>query len=467
MVDIVIVVVFLLITLLLGIYYSRDIRTMRAYAVGDRRYSTGVLVATVFATLIGGGSTLGIAEKVYSVGLVFAVTCLGPIINKLLTARYIAPRARVFEGMISAGDVAEHCYGRAAKVVTGLAGVAFMVGSLGIQVGSIGYISHVFLGVSYGWGVFIGTAIIVIYASFGGVKAVTATDLIQFVVLVIAIPVVCCVGVVKGGGVEGLFSSVPEGHMNFLHDSKVSLKYFCFLLFNMVPYLTPPFIQKLLMAKDSRQIVRSMYYTIAVCVPFYLMICLIGFASLKLFPGVNASLAFPLLIETVLPVGFKGLVIAGIFSAIMSTADSVLNCTGITIMHDVVQPMRKVPLTDKQELFLTRWVTFLIGITAIVVAIRYRSIFDLVIDSLSMWASTVLVPILVGILGVRLPSKFFLGSALGGFLVLMVWNGWLKRVTGIDGLLPSMVVNAGILFMGYYWEKVLVYRRNMGGEIVN
>lgn len=439
---------------------------MREYSIGNRQYSTLVLVATIFATLIGGGSTLGIAERVYSIGLVFALTCLGPIINKLLTARYIAPRTKVLQNMISAGDIAEHYYGKTAKVITGLAGTAFMVGSLGVQVSSIGYISHVFLDVSYGWGVFIGAAIIVVYSSFGGVKAVTATDVIQFIVLVIAIPLACIIGIIKVGGFQNLFTGLPQKHVSFSSDPKTTLKYLCFLLFNIVPYLTPPFIQRLLMAKNPKQIAKSMYYTIAVCIPFYIMICLIGFIALKLFPGSSSSLAFPSLIKTVLPIGLKGIVIAGIFAAIMSTADSVLNCIGITITHDIIQVIRSKPLSDKLELRLTRWITFFIGSIAIAVAINYRDIFDLVINSLSIWASTVLIPILLGILGLKVSPKTFLTSVFGGLITLIIWNSSLKQSIGIDGLLPSMIMNTLILLIGYYCEKIFSYN-NFENETVS
>ncbi len=465
MLDIFIIISFLAVTLILGIYYSRNIKTMREYSIGDRRYNTPILVATLFATLIGGGSTLGIAEKVYSIGLVFAITCLGPIINKLLTALYIAPRATVFQNMISAGDIAEHYYGKAAKVITGLAGTAFMIGSLGVQVGSIGYISHVFLDISYEWGVFIGATIIVIYSSFGGVKAVTATDVIQFIILIIAIPLACYIGIVKVGGFKNLFSSLPHSHTSFSSNPQISLKYLCFLLFNIVPYLTPPFIQRLLMAKNPKQIAKSMYYTIAVCIPFYFMICLIGFIALKLFPDSNSSLAFPSLIKTVLPIGFKGIVIAGIFAAIMSTADSVLNCIGITVTHDIIQVLKEKPLSDKLELSVTRWITFLIGSIAIAVAIKYKDIFDLVINSLSIWASTVLMPILLGILGLRVSSNTFLISVFGGLFTLILWNWSLKQSIGIDGLLPSMITNTLILFTGYYFEKIFTYNRTEGEPV--
>ena len=60
--DFAVVAVYLLVTLVVGLYYGKGIKTMKQYVIGDRRrYSTSVLVAAVFATGVGGGSTVGTA----------------------------------------------------------------------------------------------------------------------------------------------------------------------------------------------------------------------------------------------------------------------------------------------------------------------------------------------------------------------------------------------------------------------
>ena len=70
-IDLVIIGVYLTLTLLLGLYQGRRVKSMRDYAIADRNYATPVMVAAVFATWVGGESTLGMAEKIFSSGFIF------------------------------------------------------------------------------------------------------------------------------------------------------------------------------------------------------------------------------------------------------------------------------------------------------------------------------------------------------------------------------------------------------------
>jgi Na+/proline symporter len=68
--DLFIVVFYLISTLFLGIYFGQNIKTLKDFATSGG-YSTNVLLATLFATVIGGGSTLGIVTNVHRYGIIF------------------------------------------------------------------------------------------------------------------------------------------------------------------------------------------------------------------------------------------------------------------------------------------------------------------------------------------------------------------------------------------------------------
>ena len=453
MVDLIIVVGFLLFVLAVGIYKGRGIKTMVQYSVGNRNFPTSVLVATIFATLVGGGSTIGLAEKVYVWGLVFLLTNIGMPINKLIIAKFIAPHMNRFKKMITVGDMMASFYGKNAKVITGIAGTCVTIGYVGAQIIALGYMSQMLMDIPYEWGVIFGASIVVIYSAFGGVESVTATDVIQFAVLIIAIPTVCGIGLQKVGGVAELFARLPESHKTVFVDTHSTVKHIGLFLFWCIPFLDPSFVQRLLMAKDNRQIVNSMYASALTSLPFFIMVGLTGMVALVLYPEINPNLALPTLITDILPVGFKGFVIAGMFSVIMSTADSDLNASSITFVHDVVQPIRRVPLTDRQELFLSKIVTIVAGSSAILAALFYKNVIDLVLVAASFWAPVVLAPLILGIFGYKARNKAFLISVFCGLTTLFVCNLFLKPYIGIDGLIPSIVVNGTILYFMAYKDR--------------
>lgn len=447
MVDNIIIIVFLGIVLLVGLRCARNSNTMKEYSIANKRYSTPVMVATIFATLIGGGSTIGLSSKVFDIGIIFLITCLSIPLGKILIARYIAPRIEMFRGMITVGDMMESFYGKRAKVVTGIAGTLLSIGYVGAQIVALGYMSNMLLGIPYEWGLILGASVVVLYSSFGGVQAVTATDVVQFAVLILAIPLVCTIGLKEVGGYSALFSAIPASHLSLFPDTKVAFKHLGLFVFWLIPFMEHSFVQRLLMAKDPKQIIDSLNITAITFVPFYLMIGIIGLTALVLFPDIDSNQALPQLINTILPVGIKGIVVAGMFSVIMSTADSDLNASSIAFVHDVVQPLRRTPLSDAQELKLAKAVTAVIGFSAVFAALCYKNIIDLVLAAAVFWAPTVLVPLLAGIFGYRAPWADFLKAMIAGLLTFAFWSFFIKPYVGFDALVPSILANGVVFFL--------------------
>ncbi|MEM7495134.1 MAG: sodium:solute symporter family protein, partial [Myxococcota bacterium] len=191
--DTAIVAAYLLITLIIGLRAGRGIKTMQDYVIGTsgvKTYGTPVLVAALIATQIGGGSTVGLSEKIFTTGLIWLFISIGEGLRQFLVAFFVVPYFGRFEEKLSVGEMMGGFYGVPAQVVTGFMGAIRCAGEVGVQIAAIGYLFHYFLGVPQLWGVSISCGIIVIYASFGGIRSVTATDIVQFAILVIVIPVI-------------------------------------------------------------------------------------------------------------------------------------------------------------------------------------------------------------------------------------------------------------------------------------
>ena len=86
------------------------------------------------------------------------------------------------------------------------------------------YIFKLFLGIPHSWGILFGFGIVVLYATIGGMKAVVLTDLLQFVILSVGIPLTLILGLYKAGGLEVVQAAVPAGHLSFL-DGKTPLAF--------------------------------------------------------------------------------------------------------------------------------------------------------------------------------------------------------------------------------------------------
>ena len=455
MLDIVIIGAFLLLILAVGVYKGRNITSMKDFAIGSQEYATPVLVATIFATMVGGATTIGFAEKAFSAGIIFIAATTSIALSYIIIAKFVSNRVELLQGALSTGDLLGIFFGKQAKVFTGIMAIIFLTGILGAQIISLGYCAEVLLGIPYEWGLLFSATIIILYSGYGGIAAVTATDVIQFGVLIIALPILCSSGIKEIGGYTELFSRIPNSHKNLFSSSSDIINYISLFFFWLIPSMHPPFIQRLLMAKDAKQIRSSMYSCAMIYIPFTVIVGFIGLIALANFPDIKSSLALPTLVNQLLPAGFKGLVVAGMFSVVMSTVDSGLNAASIAFSHDVVQPLRKTSLTDSQELKLTRMVTFVIGCLAVVAALTYRNVLDLVIGISSIWTPVILAPLFLGLAGFRATSASFLKAVIAGLGTYILWSMFLEPKLGAGGLVPGFIVNGlAIYFLSYKREKL-------------
>ena len=107
MFDYIVVIIYLLSMLFAGIYAGKNITSLKEFAINKKNYSDKVMVATLFATVIGTGSTLGIVTNVYQYGIVFMLAFYGAAINKLLVAKFIAPKFDLFKDLVLKSDLSD------------------------------------------------------------------------------------------------------------------------------------------------------------------------------------------------------------------------------------------------------------------------------------------------------------------------------------------------------------------------
>ncbi len=437
-----IIFTYLIAVLFIGIWAGRDVKDMKDYAVAGRSFGTMAIFATLSASFIGGGFSMGNAEKVFLVGISNIIALWGFSLKEILVARYIAPNIVYYPNAISVGDIMEPAYGKEARIFAGIFGVILSAGILGAQIGAIGYIFNLFLDVSRTIGILVGLGIVIIYATVGGMRAVVWTDIMQFGVLVVGIPLALYFGIENVGGWSEVVEKVPTEHLVISTDPMAVIALISlFLTFLLGETLVPPYVQRLLIGKENHHTRKGTLMSGLFSIPFFAATGLIGLVALAMNPSIDANLAMPYVIQEALPPVLQGIVIAAIISIIMSSADSFLNAAAIAFSNDIIKPIRKIPLTLKAELKMARIVTLAVGILAVVFALSIDSILDILIYSYNFWAPTILVPLAAAMLGAKLSKRRFIAGATAGIVTTIVWSNLLNTPLGIDGLVVGTLAN--------------------------
>jgi SSS family solute:Na+ symporter len=323
------------------------------------------------------------------------------------------------------------------------------------KVGAMGYITNVFLGIPQIYGILICTLIVIIYSTVGGMRSVVFTDIIQFFVLSIGIPLTLIVGYFYAGGIEAIRDAVPATHFTFLGTGKTIFQFIAlFLTFLLGETLVPPYVQRLFLAKDSSHTAKGTLWSGLFSIPFFAVTGLIGIIALTIKPDLDPNLSMPFVIKTVLPIGLRGLVIAGVISIVMSSADSFLNAAAVAFSHDVIEPLKSGEKNNNRQLLTVRIINLFVGILAVYFAISIKSILDILIYSYNFWAPIVLVPLASAIIGVKPNAKNFFTGAIAGIAGVAVWNFILNNPGGVDGLIIGIICNLIFFYGSVISERV-------------
>lgn len=440
-IDLVIVASFLAFNLIFGILSGAKIKNLKEYTIGNRNISDVVLSITIMATLIGGGSSLGTSTEVYKFGIIVIFAKYGVSVGMLLIAYFISPKMEKFFGMISVGEIMGKLYGKNARIITGISGSLLCMGRIAAQILAFGYVTSYFFHIDEKLAIILGSCIVIAYSAFGGIKAVVYTDVLQFIVIVITIPIILNLGLQKIGGYTELLSSLPLEKKTLYPSSEIFRKYFFVFLYMSLPLLSPPFMQRMLMAGNIAQIKKSFISTAIIDFTFTTIAGFIGLITLKLYPNINPNHAFLELINLLTPVGVKGIIIIGLFSIIMSTADSYLNMFSVSTMNDIIKPLN-FRLSTKIELLYTRIITLIAGTLAVLMALYFKNIFELAIYSTNFWGPIIVAPLLLGIFGIKGSNRAFIYGVLAGIAVFTLWELLqLKDKTYIYSTIPSVAAN--------------------------
>ncbi|WP_330924520.1 sodium:solute symporter family protein [Candidatus Sororendozoicomonas aggregata] len=442
--DYVVIICLFLFNALIAVGFSRNIKTFEVFAIGHRTFGTFVIFATLSASFLGGGYTLGNAERVFNGGMLFALALLGFSLKEILMGQFIAPRMGRFHDCVSVGDIMEKAYGKPGKVFAGVFGMLVCTGILGAQANAMGQIINTFFEGPPYVGTFIGFGFIVLYCTTGGMKAVVYTDVIQFLLLAIALPVLFYIGLQHVGGWHEVVEQTP---VTFTAPSETPSFWFIltplFLTFMLGETTVPPYAQRLLMAKNPEITRRATLLSGFLSAPFFLLAGALGLIALVINPDINGNQAIPFLAETLLSPGWKGLVIAGLIAIVMSSASSFLNAAAICAVNDVIMPLRKAAINPSSLLWVVRIITLVVGAFSLLFALSFQNAMDALVYAYNFWSPLILIPLLAVILDVSTSQRQLWGSIVVSLLAMFIcqqvpwWGG--KLSTTVVGVVASLL----------------------------
>lgn len=450
--DLYIVIIYLIGTLFYGLYVGRGVKNINDYALGGSNFSTPILAATIFATYASSSAFFINVTKAYEDGFFKFLATFGQTLSLLFSGYFIGPRMWEFKDKLSVSEIFGELYGTKARIISSIPVFLVAAGLIGIQIKVLSSLLEYFFKFDQLKCVILTASIVTIYSAFGGIRSVTFTDFIQFATFGIAVPLIFIIVWNKlDMSNNAQHQAIFINHMTNLNTDKFN-DYFVLLIYFLLPTLSPPIFQRMLMAKNSKQIKSSFLIATSFlfCLTFFASILggLVYVANPDLSP---ANQSFPYLINNYSVIGVKGFILIGVIAMAMSTADSHLNTSSIAFSHDFCKQLGLFP--NINELTISRIFSIFTGVSATILALYFQDVIKLIVFVFSFYAPTISIPMLLALFGFRTSKRALYIAMSLGVLTVLLWDPLVKFYeldNPISSFIPGIIAHMIGLFGAHY-----------------
>lgn len=458
----VVAVLIIYLGLLVGfaIWSRRETVTLKGFYLAGKKLPGWVVAFSTNATGESGWLLLGLTGMGYAVGAQAYWVVVGEIVGIWLSWTLISRRLKRFgdeTDSITVPDVLAAKFADRWHLIRGVAVIiilSMVTLYVTAQLVASGKALDRFIGMEYNTGVIFGSAIIIAYTFVGGFKAVSYTDVLQGLLMLLGLIFVPGVAIYAAGGWSNIMATLAAEDpalvsMFSLTEGGIPgwVAAVSFLAIG-VPFLgVPQLLVRYMSVNDETELKRARLISVGVLLVFTFGAVTAGIAGRALFPGLEDQEAiFPTLSSELFPPVIAGVLLVIVLSAIMSTADSLLLLASSAIVRDTVQHIFGSRKSDHALAGYGKIVTILIGIAAIVLAIEEQKlIFEFVLYAWSGLGAA-FGPVLVCLLYYR--KTTWLGVLTGmvaGFATSIIWVELYKEQTynlyeAIPGFLAGIIV---------------------------
>lgn len=395
--DIAIICLYFLGLIFIGSRSFKIIKGLDSFFVADRNAPLLFVVGSLFATIIGGSSTIGMGGLGYKQGLVGSWWLLVGAVGLFILGSFLAEKVRGYS-LYTLPEIVETQYGPEAKYfASGLIVIAW-TGIIAGQIVAAGKILEVIIKAPAPLLMIMTAFVFIAYTLLGGQHSIVRTDTIQSLIIISAILAAIPLCLSKVGGMSGMRETLAGNYFSFPLSQYFTWKSLATYLFLVgSTYLVGPDIYSRLFCSKDKSVARKASITVGLgLVPFAFIITMIGMSARVLFPQITPEAAFPTMITHIFPIGLNGLIIAALLSAVMSSADTCLLTTSTILSVDIIQPILKSTVGEKTVLLVSRIFIVLIGIISLIIALRLKGVISSLLLGYTVYTSGLVVPILLG-----------------------------------------------------------------------
>lgn len=424
--DLAVFAIYMLVTVGLGFWVARrGEKTSKDYFLGNKTIPWFVVGSSMVATDISSEHFISNVGGAYKHGIVLAVGDWNAwIIYSLLILVFLPYYVRT--GLFTMPEFLERRYNPACRYIFAVASVVGYVAA--INAGALyagGLMLESFFGVSVKTSIIFFAVTTGVYTIYGGLKSAAWTDFMQMVVLLFAGVLVPILALQHAGNISEFIQEHREHFQVFKPPTHKPFPFtgvFTGFLTMGIFYscASQHMVQRVLGAKDEWNARVGVVCAgfLHIIMPFFFIIP--GIIAFKMYPELkHPDEAYLVLVQKLIPTGLKGLLLAGMAAALMSTVSTVLNSASTLVTIDLYKKLVNPNVSEEQQVRFGRWSGVVILIASIWIAIGYTKtttpLFEKVQDVFFYIAPPFAVVFTLGIFWRRATGIAALSTIISGF----------------------------------------------------
>ncbi|WP_373036743.1 sodium/proline symporter PutP [Sulfurimonas sp.] len=434
--------IYMLLMVGIGFYFYFKTDDLSDYILGGRGLGPGVTALSAGASDMSGWLLLGLPGMMYSQGIVGSWIAVGLLIGAYLNWHYVARPLRVYthylNDSITIPDYFSNRFeenGNSLRVVTAVVILVFytLYTSSGLVGGA--KLFEATFGLDYTDALLIGSVIIVSYTFLGGYNAVSWTDFIQGILMMLALVVTPIVVIIDIGGINEallIIERVKEANLSLFHGSSI-VAIISLLAWGLGYFGQPHILVRFMSIRHEDEMQRAKHIGMT-----WMGISILGSLSVGFFGfayvvanGValeDSEKIFITLSQLLFNPWIAGFLLAAILAAIMSTIDSQLLVSSSVLTRDIYHAIIKKDASDKELVWVGRSTVVIIALIALYISTdRNSSVLELVSYA---WAG--------------------FGASFGPLVILSLYHKGITKHGAIAGMVTGALV-------------VIVYKQLEGG----
>jgi solute:Na+ symporter, SSS family len=452
------VILYLAVTLFIGFAAAFLIRGARDFLLANRRLPFMVSSMALFALWYGSETVFGASAEFMENGLIGVMEDpFGAFLCLVLFGLFLV-RPLYRRNLVTLGDLFREAYGPRVELVSSFFMILTFVGYIAAQLVALGILFEVVFGVDAMVGRLLSAVIVTAYTTAGGMWAVSITDFVQSLVIMLGFVLLC---VYIGAGVDPAvtFTAPRANFFDFLPSPSNGVSWFdwiaAWLTLGLGSLASQDIFQRANSARSEKVAVYSTLFGAVLYLVFAMAPLYLALLVFQLEPGLLEGDTQYALLELVgghapfwLQVCFYG----ALLSAVFSTCSGALLAPSSILAENFFKPLFIRDGSDAKLLIASRIAVVLMALVSVALTFFSDSIYDLVAESSVLGAVSILVPMLYALFGHRPSAAGAVWSMSLGLLAYV-----LREYFYVDNPVPSLFVGMGAswvgMLLGNYWSR--------------